>query len=112
MSGDIVQTLLGNGAVTLFILALIGLYQKLKENRSSLRAAAELREQRRYENDSDWINAYRAAAEQHLQYDQEVLTILGETRYEIQRLRAGQHLPPAEFTPLPHAPPLFPTPPK
>jgi hypothetical protein len=110
MEADTVQGLLGNGAVTLFILALISLYQKLRENRTTLRAGLETREQMRNERDASWINAYRAAAERHLKYDSEVLQVVSEMRYEIQQLRRENGHEPAVFSPLPDAPPLFPEP--
>ena len=104
------QSLLGPGAVTAIMLAVFTLIQKLRENRTTLRTAYETREQARYDQDSKWIAAYRSAAEAHLAYDQEVLLLVGELRYEIQRLRRDQGLTPVEFSPLPKAPPLFPEP--
>jgi len=110
MDGNQVQGLLGNGAVTLLILAAVQLFQKLRDNRTTLRAGLESREQMRNERDASWINAYRAAAEKHLKYDADVLRVVSEMRFEIQQLRREQGHPPAEFSPLPDAPPLFPEP--
>lgn len=109
MNNDL-QSLLGNGAVTLVVIALLQFLQKLRENRTTLRSGLETREQMRNDNDRSWINAYRSAAEAHLRYDQEILLVVGEMRFEIQRLRRDQGLAPAEFSPLPQAPPLFPEP--
>lgn len=110
MENNTVQILLGNGALTVTIVALIQLYQKLRDNRTTLRTGLEAREQMRNDNDRSWINAYRSAAEKHLKYDSEVLQVVSEMRYEIQQLRREQGHPPASFSPLPIAPPLFPDP--
>ena len=112
MQSDTLQQLLGNGAITVFILALIGLYQRIRDNRTTLRAGLEAREQQRHEHDAEWINAYRSAADKHLEYDLEMRSVVGELRVEVNRLKISLGQEPHAFVPLPSAPPLFPPLPK
>src|SRR5215216_6091428 len=108
MSGDTTQMLLGNGAVTLIIIALVQFVQKVRDNKTTLRTSYETREQARYVRDSDWNDKYRSAAEKHMQYDIAILGVVTELRTQVQILRKDQGLEPAVFTVLPIAPPLFP----
>lgn len=108
MAADTVQNLLGPGAATAFVLALFTLYQKLRENRTTLRAAYETREQQRYEQDWQRNEAYRAAAEAHLPYDIEMRAGMMELRHVVNHLERRLGETPTVWTPLPQAPPLFP----
>lgn len=109
MGSDIlIQGLLGPSAVTLIILAVIAFVQKLRENRTTLRAGYEAREQRRYEHAIRRLDAFQACAEAHLPWDNDVRNVVRELQYEVNlgRMEAGK--PPRDFTLLAPAPPLFP----
>lgn len=109
MTSDNVQFFLGNGAITLFLIALVGLFQKLRENRTTLRSGLEAREQIRHQADAEWINAYRNAAETHLQYDIEMRHGMLELRAQFNTLERQLNLKPTAWSPVPTAPPLFPS---
>lgn len=108
MENDTVQILLGNGAITVLILAGIQLVQKMRENRTVLRTAYETREQRRYEQDAHWVASYRAAAEAHLEWDQDMRISNVTLQAAVNRLEERAGGPLTKFEPLPKAPPLFP----
>jgi hypothetical protein len=103
-----IQFFLGNGAITVFILALVGLYQKLKENKTTLRAGLEAREQARNERDAKWIDLYRSAAEAHMEWDQDMRASNVTLQVAVNRLEAGAGQPLTKFEPIKKAPPLFP----
>ena len=108
MEGNTIQLLMGNGAVTIFLIALLGLYQKLRENKTTLRAGLEAREQQRNERDANWIDNYRSAAEAHMEWDQEMRSSNVHLQVAVNRLEERSGAPLTRFDPIPKAPPLFP----
>ena len=110
MSGLDFPTLFGQGAITVILLALVQVFLKLRENRSTLRLGAEVALAQRNADDAAWIHSYRHAAEMHLDYDNEMRGQVSQLRYTVNQLEKGQGLQPTNFGALPKAPPLFPTP--
>ena len=108
MEDTTVQLLLGNGAVTLFLLALLNLYQKIRENKTTLRSGLEQREQERNRRDAWRATVMQSLAEAHLPWDQDMRTGMFELRYEVNKLRQENGEEPRAWTPIPPAPPLFP----
>ena len=109
MDDATIQLLLGNGAVTLFLLALLNLYQKIRENKTTLRSGLEAREHERNTRDAHRAAAMQALAEAHLPWDQDMRTAVFELRYEVNMLKQSNGEEPRVWTPIPPAPPLFPS---
>lgn len=108
---DLARYLLGSGALTVILIALVQAALKLYENRTSLKNANVAVSREEEIEDSRWNAAYRGAGERHIFWDVTKIQELLELRAEVNRLRGTLNLPPREFPPLESPPPLFPPPP-
>jgi hypothetical protein len=101
MDTDLVKTILGSSAVVGLLTAMVAGALKIYNNRFQAQ-----REDNRYE--VTWAADYRAAAEAHLSWDQEMRVRAMQHEPLINELRAKLGLDPVIFPPIPPAPPLFP----
>lgn len=113
-NAELVKTLLGSGAVTIILVALMQAGLKLYENRKSLRAAKVLKDSDSADakaiRDSDWNALFRHAAEKHLPWDLALQGRVAQLESLVNELRRKSGEEPIPFPPLPPAPPLFPEP--
>jgi type IV secretory pathway TraG/TraD family ATPase VirD4 len=98
---DLLKTILGSSAVVALVLAVIRGSQKIYENRFQARREDE-------RGEMSWAAEYRAAAELHLTWDQEMRGARLQHEYLINELRGKLGMEPIAFPPPPIAPPLFP----
>jgi hypothetical protein len=98
---DLLKTILGSSAVVGLVVALVTGATKIYQNRFQAR-----REDDRGE--LMWAADYRAAAEAHLSWDQEMRVRAMQHEPLINELRAKLGMDLIVFPPIPPAPPLFP----
>jgi len=101
MDSDLIKTILGSSAVIGLITAVIAGIVKLYNNHIQGR-----REDDRTE--SEWAGEFRAAAEVHLPWDQEMRSHVVMLQNLVNQLQAQLKLPVTRFDRIPPAPPLFP----
>jgi hypothetical protein len=100
-NGDLVRTILGSSTVVGLIVAIIAGVVKLYNNRVQGRREDNIVE-------SEWAAEFRAAAEMHLPWDQEMRSHVLTVQNLVNRLQIKAGDEPTVFPPLPPAPPLFP----
>ena len=101
MDSDLLKTILGSSAVVGMVLAVVAGIVKLYNNHVQGR-----REDQR--DESEWAAEFRAAAEMHLPWDQEMRSTVIALEALVNELRVKNGMEPKEFGRLPPAPPLFP----
>lgn len=106
--GELTRYLLGSGAVTLVIVAIVQGVVKLYENRTTLKHAKITANKDEELAAEQWNAAYRAAVERHLPYDLQLRQDIMQLRSEVNDLRRAMHWEPRDFLALPPPPPLFP----
>lgn len=111
---DLAKNLLGSGALTVILVALIQGALKVHENRTTLRAArAASRSEgsrQEIEREATWNARYRQAAEAHIRYDIAMANRIYELERTVNDLLEDAGKPPHRFAALPEPPPLFPDP--
>jgi hypothetical protein len=100
-SGDLLRTILGSSTVVAIIAAIIAGVVKLYNNRVQGRREDKI-------DESEWAAEFRAAAEMHLPWDQEMRSHILTVQNLVNRLQIKLDIEPTVFPPLPPAPPLFP----
>jgi hypothetical protein len=101
MDSDLIKTILGSSTVVAIILAIIAGVVKLYNNQVQGRREDTL-------NESEWAAEFRAAAEMHLPWDQEMRSHILTVQNLVNRLQIKGGEDPTVFPPIPPAPPLFP----
>jgi hypothetical protein len=101
MDGDLLKTVLGSSTVVGVMVAVVAGIMKLYQNHIMGR-----REDDRTE--SEWASEFRAAAEAHLPWDQEMRSNVIRLEGLVNDLRERNGLDPILFAKIPPAPPLFP----
>lgn len=109
---EVAKNLLGSGALTVVLVALIQAGLKIYENRTTIRAARQKGmtegDQAQTERDATWNAAYRSAAEAHIRYDIAMANRVYTLEHMVNDLLEDADKPPHVFPPMPEPPPLFP----
>lgn len=107
-----ILNLLGPGAATLVFIAVMNGALKMHENKKQkLQQAQDVKTAQDHASamrDADWNALFRHAAEQHLPWDNLMLTTVRRHEDAINDLRRTAGLEPINFPQIPSPPPLFP----
>lgn len=112
MTGELLQSLLGSGAITTVILAAFAGAYRIYQNRKTRLDAIEAQrlsiERGDEQSDAEWNADYRAAGEEHLEWDVDRRGDIVELRQIVNHLLERLGEKPRVFDPIPDPPRLFP----